>query len=139
MKIHVIALLLCMVPCMASSATGRDENARVSINRVSMAGVRGIPNMTVNVKKTTPQATINTNTSTSGGNNGGNTGGNNDGGNGGGGNNDGGDNGGGNNDNNNGNCRDAYRQCMDEFCLLDESEGYRCACSDNINKSKDLT
>ena len=27
---------------------------------------------------------------------------------------------------------------MDEFCLLDESEGYRCACSDNINKSKDL-
>ena len=138
MKIHVIALLLCMVPCVASSATGRDENARVSINRVSMAGVRGIPNMTVSLKKTTPQATINTNTSTSGGNNGGNTGGNNDGGNGGGGNNDGGDNGGGNNDNNNGNCRDAYRQCMDEFCLLDESEGYRCACSDNINKSKDL-
>ncbi len=37
-----------------------------------------------------------------------------------------------------GGCRDAYRQCMDEFCLLDESEGYRCACSDNINKSKEL-
>ncbi len=36
------------------------------------------------------------------------------------------------------NCRDAYRQCMDEFCLLDESEGYRCACSSNINKSKSL-
>ncbi|MBP3397475.1 MAG: hypothetical protein J6K82_00930 [Alphaproteobacteria bacterium] len=35
-------------------------------------------------------------------------------------------------------CRDAYRACMDEFCLLDESEGYRCACSSNINKSKDL-
>ena len=27
---------------------------------------------------------------------------------------------------------------MDEFCLLDESEGYRCACSSNINKSKSL-
>ncbi len=37
-----------------------------------------------------------------------------------------------------GNCRDAYRECMDEFCLLDESEGYRCACSSNINKSKSL-
>jgi hypothetical protein len=35
-------------------------------------------------------------------------------------------------------CRDAYRTCMDEFCLLDESEGYRCACSDNINASKSL-
>ena len=35
------------------------------------------------------------------------------------------------------NCRDAYRQCMDEFCLLDESQGERCACSDNINSAKD--
>lgn len=35
-------------------------------------------------------------------------------------------------------CRDAYRKCMDEFCLMDESEGYRCACSDNINQSKSL-
>ena len=35
-------------------------------------------------------------------------------------------------------CRDAYRACMDEFCLLDESEGYRCACSSRINQSKDL-
>ncbi len=37
-----------------------------------------------------------------------------------------------------GDCRDAYRACMDDFCLLDESEGGRCACSDNINKSKSL-
>ncbi len=36
------------------------------------------------------------------------------------------------------NCRDAYRQCMDEFCLLDETEGSRCACSDNILRSKKL-
>lgn len=35
-------------------------------------------------------------------------------------------------------CREAYRTCMDEFCLLDESEGYRCACSSNIEKSKKL-
>ncbi len=35
-------------------------------------------------------------------------------------------------------CRTAYRACMDEFCLLGESEGYRCACSDSINKSKSL-
>ncbi|MCL2331131.1 MAG: hypothetical protein FWC61_01145, partial [Proteobacteria bacterium] len=35
-------------------------------------------------------------------------------------------------------CREAYRQCMDDFCLMDESEGLRCACSDNINASKSL-
>ncbi len=33
-------------------------------------------------------------------------------------------------------CRDAYRECMDNFCLLDESQGERCACSDNIEKAK---
>ena len=33
-------------------------------------------------------------------------------------------------------CRDAYRDCMDQFCLLDESQGERCACSDNINLAK---
>lgn len=35
-------------------------------------------------------------------------------------------------------CRDVYRRCMDEFCLLDETEGGRCACSDNIKNSKKL-
>jgi len=35
-------------------------------------------------------------------------------------------------------CRDAYRACMDDFCLLDESEGYRCACSSNIEQAKSL-
>ena len=34
-------------------------------------------------------------------------------------------------------CRAAYRDCMDQFCLLDESQGERCACSDNINLAKD--
>lgn len=37
-----------------------------------------------------------------------------------------------------GDCRETYRACMDEFCLLDESEGYRCACSSNIEASKSL-
>ena len=35
-------------------------------------------------------------------------------------------------------CRAAYRECMDDFCLLDESEGERCSCSDNIKQSKTL-
>ena len=35
-----------------------------------------------------------------------------------------------------GNCRDAYRECMDGFCLLEESQGERCACSDNIERAK---
>ncbi|MBN1324632.1 MAG: hypothetical protein JW974_00185 [Alphaproteobacteria bacterium] len=35
-------------------------------------------------------------------------------------------------------CRDEYRTCMDEFCLLDETEGYRCACSANIYQSKSI-
>ena len=35
-------------------------------------------------------------------------------------------------------CRTAYRECMDDFCLLDESEGGRCSCSDNIKQSKSL-
>jgi len=36
------------------------------------------------------------------------------------------------------NCREVYQACMDDFCLLDETEGSRCACSDNIEKSKKL-
>jgi hypothetical protein len=35
-------------------------------------------------------------------------------------------------------CRDEYNDCMDQFCLLDESEGERCACSDNIDRSKTM-
>jgi len=33
-------------------------------------------------------------------------------------------------------CRTAYRDCMDQFCLLDESQGERCACSDNIDLAR---
>jgi len=35
-----------------------------------------------------------------------------------------------------GDCREAYRSCMDNFCLLDESQGERCACSENIDAAK---
>ena len=35
-------------------------------------------------------------------------------------------------------CREAYRDCMDQFCLLDATEGERCACSSNIEKSKPI-
>ena len=33
-------------------------------------------------------------------------------------------------------CREAYRKCMDDFCLLEESQGERCACSDSIYYAK---
>ncbi|MCL2538527.1 MAG: hypothetical protein FWF34_01070 [Alphaproteobacteria bacterium] len=36
------------------------------------------------------------------------------------------------------NCRTEFRDCMDQFCLMDSTEGERCACSDNINQSKPL-
>ena len=35
-------------------------------------------------------------------------------------------------------CREEYRACMDDFCLLDEGEGERCSCSDNIKQSKSI-
>ena len=35
-----------------------------------------------------------------------------------------------------GDCREAYRECMDSFCLLEESQGERCACSNNIEAAK---
>ncbi len=142
MKIHSIALVLCLVPCVAGAAT-RDENARIGVNRVSMAGMRSMPNLSVDLQNGATgggnHVAVNTDTgskteSGNGGNNGG-TGNNDNNGNNGGGNNSGGNDTAPSGDSS---CRDAYRACMDEFCLLDESEGYRCACSDNINKSKDL-
>lgn len=143
MKTRILVTLLCMTPY-AVMAADSASGARVGVNRVSMAGVHA-PNMTTKLNNATRQPTMTVNlgngNGTSGGNTGGNTGG------------DSGDNSGnnpGNSDNNNSdnnndntqtsstNCREAYRTCMDEFCLLDESEGNRCACSANINKSKSL-
>jgi len=34
-----------------------------------------------------------------------------------------------------GDCRALYRECMDQFCLLDATEGERCGCSDVRNDS----
>ena len=127
MKIRFLAVLLAMVPGIAAGAE-RSENARVGVNRVAMAGVRG-PNMSKTLTSNAHDDSGNNNNDTvpgdgpsvdEPGDNGGDVGGNNT------------------PVVNNKNCRDAYRACMDEFCLLDESEGYRCACSSNINQSKSL-
>ncbi len=124
MKIHVLVALLGLMP-MASFAVQRSDNARISVNRMSQAGAR-TPNLTVNINPkpatpnpapaTTPSAPVQTPAPVAPVEK----------------------------DSapapvvSSSDCRDAYRTCMDEFCMLDESEGYRCACSDNINKSKSL-
>ena len=128
MKIRILAALLVLVPGV-SFAAARDGNARVGVQRVSMAGARapnittasggnvnGNPTMSSKVSSVAVEVAdevdaaeeivvseeVGSATPKTG------------------------------------NCREAYRACMDEFCLLDESEGYRCACSSNINQSKDL-
>lgn len=128
MRLGLFFTLLCVVPGLAYGDARSDAGARIGVTRMSMAGARA-PNMTGNLgskKGATP--TITTNTS-----------------------------GGGTpvptpnpepkpepksdptpTSEPDASCRAAYRACMDEFCLLDESEGNRCACSDNINKSKTL-
>ena len=134
MKIRILATLLVLVPGMAF-AVARNGNARVGVQRVSMAASR-MPSantnaattqkktqgttMTVNpgaanvvaedvveeeVAEVSTEVSVDVGTVQA---------------------------------TNSGDCREAYRACMDEFCLLDESEGYRCACSSNINKSKSL-
>ena len=133
MKIRILAILLVLVPGV-SVAAQRSEQSRVGVQRVSMAGVRG-PNM---VKTLTLQSKTGGASAPDSGV---------------------GDVPGDSEDDvvqdedvvpddgkgddkeeavGSGDCREAYRACMDEFCLLDESEGYRCACSDNINKAKSL-
>ena len=128
MKIRILAALLVLVPGVSFAAV-RDGNARVGVQRVSMAGARapnittasggnvnGNPTMSSKVSSVAVEVAdevdaaeeivvseeVGSATPKTG------------------------------------NCREAYRACMDEFCLLDESEGYRCACSSNINQSKDL-
>ena len=128
MKIRILAALLVLVPGVSFAAV-RDGNARVGMQRVSMAGARapniatasggnvnGNPTMSSKVSSVAVEVAdevdaaeeivvseeMGSATPKTG------------------------------------NCREAYRACMDEFCLLDESEGYRCACSSNINQSKDL-
>ncbi len=128
MKIRILAALLVLVPGVSFAAV-RDGNARVGMQRVSMAGARapnittasggnvnGNPTMSSKVSSVAVEVADEVDAaeeivvSEEVGSAAPKT----------------------------GNCREAYRACMDEFCLLDESEGYRCACSSNINQSKDL-
>ncbi len=122
MKISILATLLVLIPGMSFAAT-RGDNARIGVQRMSMAGLRA-PNLSVNIPSNDSKPSTNVNVP--GKPNVPDV-------------DDGGDKG---DDEKPApkpeNCRDAYRACMDEFCLLDESEGYRCACSSNINQSKSL-
>ena len=135
MNIKLLVSLLVLIPCVADAAAPRRENARVGVQRVSMAGTRtvntsGVTKTQETAKKTSPSKAkeeeyeeeyveeYDTDYSDEG------------------------------------qyeedvveesivvegkDCREAYRSCMDEFCLLDESEGYRCACSSKIEASKSL-
>lgn len=122
MKISILATLLVLIPGMSFAAT-RGDNARIGVQRMSMAGLRA-PNLSVNIPSndSSPSTDVNVpgkpNVPDV---------------------DDGGDKGDGEKPAPKPeNCREAYRACMDEFCLLDESEGYRCACSSNINQSKSL-
>ena len=123
MNIRIFATLLCLIPGL-SFAASRADSARVGVGRASNAAAR-MPTLTAyangnasvnvseddvaDVEEEVPEVDVPETDDTE-------------------------------NDSPvpNGNCREAYRACMDEFCLLDESEGYRCACSSNIEKSKDL-
>ena len=133
MKFKIFLSLLFVMPCFAALAdepTARSEQSRVGVGRVSMAAARGIGTKSFDIVNDSAPAVQTANTNlvqtvpvnnvqsvpVS------------------------------NTDTaapdvpvlSSGNCRDAYRACMDDFCLLSESEGERCACSDNINKSKSL-
>ena len=135
MKLGYFFAILMLFPGVADAATRASGNARVGTSRASQVGAR-MPSMSVNTTQmvqTVPTKTVNPTVSTttpSGGNSGGS----------------GTTNAPEGNDGSGGqtvvagseSCREAYRACMDEFCLLDESEGYRCACSSNINESKSL-
>ena len=137
MNIKLLVSLLCLIPCVADAAAPRRENARVGVQRVSMAGTRTLnTSITSNsqgktAKVSSPAKIVEEYdedydaeyvdeepyeeeifeeevASIAPP------------------------------DTTPKDCRESYRACMDEFCLLDESEGYRCACSSNIEASKPL-
>ena len=144
MILKIFATVLALVPGIAFGVE-RTDAARISVQRVSMAGVRG-PNIAKDLHVSSgvkDSAGGNVGGDNTGGGNGGgddNSGDNDAGGNTGGDNTGGGDGDNGDNGDNNaggegvsGLCnRDEYRACMDEFCMTDESQGGRCSCSDNI-------
>ena len=129
MKLGNLLVLLCFLPGVSMAATRDDSTVRVGVNRMSQAASHAMPNMSINLPSNSSSSTPTTGTNPGSSSSGGNT--------------DTGDNTGGDTDAGDDeqpaeSCRDAYRACMDEFCLLDESEGNRCACSSNINQSKSL-
>ena len=129
MKLGNLLVLLCFLPGVSMAATRDDSTVRVGVNRMSQAASHAMPNMSINLPSNSSSSAPTTGTNPGSSSSGGNT--------------DTGDNTGGDTDAGNDeqpaeSCRDAYRACMDEFCLLDESEGNRCACSSNINQSKSL-
>ena len=143
MILRIFATVLALVPGVAFAAV-RGDDARVGVQRVSMAGVRG-PNIAKTLHTSSGVDAGDNNVSGGNSDTGGNTGGGDDtdadvGGDDGDSNT--GDNVSGGDDNGTGDTgsdvvagdcnRDKYRSCMDEFCLMDESEGGRCSCSDNI-------
>lgn len=127
MKTKIFATLLCFMPGVLCAAV-RDDAARVGVNRLSNVASR-MPTLTTylggNVSTTVPDGGV----SNSGGDVSGSGGADVP---------DSGEGGTSPAPDNTKNCREAYRACMDDFCLLDESEGYRCACSSNIDKSREL-
>ena len=126
MKLHFVLALLMFLPVTAIGASRDGAVVRVGASRANQVGARmpsmvaGTTQMVVNTP-TTVNPTLSTNPGGAGTSGGGSDAG--------------GDSGG---TATSESCRDAYRACMDEFCLLDESEGYRCACSSNIEQSKSL-
>ena len=117
MKIRIFALLFCIVPAVAGAISVQTKNTQAGVSRVSMAAApsAGIKSVKIAEDAVAPE----TFTLTMGGNEHVVTPTT-------------------NKPKKSGDCRKSYRACMDEFCLLDESEGERCACSSNINKSKSL-
>ncbi len=120
MKLGIFLGLIFLLPSFAGAATRDDSTVRVGVSRMSQAAVHSV-NMSPNLDSGTSMPTLNIKP-----------------GNGGSSSTDTGDSSGSDESGSSQTCRDAYRACMDEFCLLDESEGSRCACSSNINQSKSL-
>lgn len=113
---YILPVLLCF-PLVAFGAERSDTSVRVGVNRVSMSGSR-MPTMTTSTSNVATNNDSNTGTTTTPVT--GETVVNEE------------------PEPEKKSCREAYRECMDLFCLLDESEGSRCACSSNINQSKKL-
>lgn len=138
MNFRIVALILALVPSLGLAVARSEGDARVGVSRVNAAAAR-MPTISAKVIGKVADVTVSDDESGADGDNNTSDGGAS------------GDNSGAGSDNDNNtnendkedvkpsaDCRETYRACMDEFCLLDESEGYRCACSSAISKSKDL-